>query len=423
MMSLIPMIFKKKTLMQMSLSILMIKIMFMNMNKFFCKIYIYLGMDNWSQMLIMLTIMISNMMFSMMKQQKFLLSTNLIMLMFLTMMFMSLKMIWFYITFELSLIPMLIMIMGWGYQPERMLAGMYLLFYTMMASLPLLLTILYMYNQMMSDMFFLKFEHKTSELMNLSIMMAFLVKMPMFMLHFWLPKAHVQAPIYGSMMLAGILLKIGGLGIMRFSTIMENSFISMSTVWFSLSILGSVIVSMICMMQGDIKSMIAYSSIAHMSMCLMSMLTMTKTGMMGSLMMMIGHGLCSSGMFLLSNMNYERTLSRSMFINKGMINFMPSNSIMWFMFSCLNMGCPPSINFFSEITIMMSMMMYWKSSFMFIMIMSFIVSYYSFFMFSYTQHGQYSSNYSFSNINIKEYNLMTQHLYPTVLMILCMEMY
>uniref|UniRef100_A0AAU6PC13 NADH-ubiquinone oxidoreductase chain 4 n=1 Tax=Funkikonia zheana TaxID=3133676 RepID=A0AAU6PC13_9HEMI len=411
-----------KKIMQMSLSILIIKTILTNNNKFFSNMFMFMGMDYWSQVLIILTIMVSNMMLLTMTSKKMLILSNMIMLTILIMMFMSTKMMWFYILFELSLIPMIIMIMGWGYQPERLKAGMYLLFYTMTASLPLLISIIFMYKHTGNDLFLMKFK-KSTNLMNISVSLAFLVKMPMFMLHFWLPKAHVQAPIFGSMILAGILLKIGGLGIMRFSLTMENSFLSMSTSWYSLSIMGTIIISMICMIQGDMKSMIAYSSISHMSMCLMSILTMTKTGFLGGLMMMIAHGLCSSGMFYLSNMNYERTMSRSMFINKGMMNFMPTNSMMWFMLSALNMGCPPSINFFSEISIMMSMMSYWTKSFLFIIFISMIVSYYSFFMFSFTQHGQYSTNYTMSNIFMKEYMILTYHIYPLIMTTTNMEMF
>uniref|UniRef100_A0AB38ZH88 NADH-ubiquinone oxidoreductase chain 4 n=1 Tax=Cicadellidae gen. 1 sp. 2 XYW-2023a TaxID=3078490 RepID=A0AB38ZH88_9HEMI len=413
----------KKKVIQMSIMAMTIKMVTMNSNDFFSNMNMFLGMDNWSQMLILLTLMISNMMLSTMKNIKFLMLTNSTMMMLIILMFLSTKMTWFYILFELSLIPMIIMILGWGYQPERTLAGMYLLMYTMAASLPLLLSILYNYKQFNTDFFMMKYEMKTNNLMNISISMAFLVKMPMFMLHFWLPKAHVQAPIFGSMILAGILLKIGGLGIMRFSTILENCFLSMSTWWFSLSISGAIMISMVCMIQSDIKSMIAYSSISHMAMCLMSVMSMTKTGFMGGMIMMIAHGLCSSGMFYLSNMNYERTTSRSMYINKGMMMFLPSNAMMWFVFSSLNMGCPPSINFISEITIMMSMMNYWSKSYIFIMLIAFIVSYYSFFMFSYTQHGQFSSNFAISNINIKEFNLVMFHMYPLIMMGLNIQMF
>uniref|UniRef100_A0AAU6PCJ2 NADH-ubiquinone oxidoreductase chain 4 n=1 Tax=Destinoides conspicuus TaxID=3137869 RepID=A0AAU6PCJ2_9HEMI len=393
-------------------------------NSFFSDTCMYLGMDMWSQPLIMLTMLISALMTSLMKKKNStLIFINIMMLITLTIMFLSMKMTWFYITFETSLIPMMIMIMGWGYQPERMTAGLYLLFYTMTASLPLLISILYIYKNNNTDLFMYKMEQQTSKMINLSISMAFLVKMPMFMLHFWLPKAHVQAPIFGSMILAGIMLKIGGMGIMRFSLIMENSFLLMSTFWYSFSIFGTIIISLICTVQGDIKSMIAYSSIAHMSMCLMSILTMTKTGFLGGMTMMISHGLCSSGMFFLSNMNYERTKSRSLFINKGMMMFFPSNSMMWFIFSCLNMGCPPSINFISEISILMTMLSFWNKSMLFIFIISFMVSYYSFFMFSYTQHGQNSSNLSSTNMSLKEYNIMNFHLYPMIMMTMTMEMY
>nr|ATD86023.1 NADH dehydrogenase subunit 4 [Petalocephala ochracea] len=405
------------------LMILMMKMISMKSIKFFSNISMIFSMDKLSQILMMLTIIISMMMTSTMKQKNYIISLNMLMMLTLMMMFMSMKMTWFYIMFELSMIPMMIMILGWGYQPERMTAGLYLLFYTMTASLPLLLSIIFLYKKTNTDLFMMKYELMTSTLMSISISMAFLVKMPMFMLHFWLPKAHVQAPIFGSMILAGILLKIGGLGMMRFSTIMETSFMTMSTTWYSLSISGAIIISMICMMQSDMKSMIAYSSISHMSMCLLGLLTMTKTGFTGSIIMMISHGLCSSGMFFLSNMNYERTKSRSMFINKGMMSFMPSSTLMWFSFSCLNMGCPPSINFFSEIFIMMSMMSFWSMSYLYIVMMSFTMSYYSFFLFSYTQHGQFSSNYSFSNSSIKEYTLLTMHLYPMVMMTMKMEMF
>nr|UEE83307.1 NADH dehydrogenase subunit 4 [Petalocephala gongshanensis] len=414
-------LFKKKKMMIMFFSILLIKTTLMETNEFFCNLNTFFGMDNWSKMLILLTMLISMMMTSTMKKDKIVILMNLTMMLILTTMFLSMKMIWFYISFELSLIPMTLMVMGWGYQPERTMAGMYLLFYTMTASLPLLLAILQIYKQSCTDLFMMKYNFKTSNILSISISVAFLVKMPMFMLHFWLPKAHVQAPIFGSMILAGILLKIGGLGIMRFSTMLENSFLSMSSKWYAMSLTGSIIISMICMAQGDIKSMIAYSSISHMSMCLMSLLTLTKMGFTGGMMMMVAHGLCSSGMFMLSNMNYERTMSRSMYINKGLMNFMPSNSMMWFVFSCLNMGCPPSINFFSEISIMMSMMSFWKFSYIFIVLISFFVSYYSFYMFSFTQHGQYSSNFSISNINVKEYKLITLHMYPMILLSMTTE--
>uniref|UniRef100_A0AAU6PC42 NADH-ubiquinone oxidoreductase chain 4 n=1 Tax=Ledropsis sp. TaxID=3133679 RepID=A0AAU6PC42_9HEMI len=412
-----------KKLIMFSLTILTLKVLTMNTNKFMSMISISLSMDNWAQILILLTIIITSMMTMTMKNQKILISINIFMLIILTMMFMSLKMMWFYMMFELSLVPMTIMIMGWGYQPERMMAGLYLLFYTMTASLPLIISIIFMYKQMNNDLFSMKFSQKPSSILNMSTMMAFLVKLPMFMLHFWLPKAHVQAPIFGSMILAGILLKIGGFGIIRFSSTMENSFMLMSTLWYSISIVGATSISLICMIQGDIKSMIAYSSISHMSMCLMSLLSMNKTGMLGGMTMMIGHGLCSSGMFFLSNMNYERTMSRSMYINKGMMNFMPTNTMMWFIMSCLNMGCPPSINFISEISIMMTMLKYWEKSYMFILFTSLIVSYYSFYMFSYTNHGQFSSNFSFSSTNIKEFNILIYHIYPMITMSFITEVF
>ncbi|KAG8338749.1 NADH dehydrogenase subunit 4 (mitochondrion) [Homalodisca vitripennis] len=394
---------------------------------FFGSVSYFFGIDNISYGLIILSIMISSLMilssssiFGSLMSSFFLFCCYLLMIS-LILIFCVMKMIIMYFFFEFSLIPLFLIIMGWGYQPERLISGLYLFFYTLLASLPLLLVIIYLYMSFGSMSFDYNFGVSLSFMMHFMMLIAFMVKLPLYMFHLWLPKAHVQAPVSGSMILAGLLLKIGGYGILRFMFIYEYLFINFSWFWYSLSLVGSCLVSLVCLIQGDVKCLIAYSSIAHMCMCLMGMLSMTKFGLIGSYLMMIGHGLCSSGLFCLANISYERFLSRSFFINKGLMLFMPSMSMMWFMFCSFNMSCPPSINFISEIMIMNSMIMYWSGSLIFIIFMSFFTACFSFYLFSFTQHGKYHNLYCYSLGNVREYLLMIVHLMPLFLIILFMD--
>nr|QKW88776.1 NADH dehydrogenase subunit 4 [Rhytidodus viridiflavus] len=394
-----------------------------NLTFFFSNISYLYGVDCISYMLVMLSFFIISLMLlsSVYVCSPSFLFLNLILSMILYIIFSVLNMFLMYLFFEFSLIPLIILILGWGYQPERLISVLYLFFYTLFASLPLLLIIILFYLSYGSLFFDYQFGYSISFLLHFFMVFAFLVKLPMFMFHYWLPKAHVQAPVSGSMILAGLFLKIGGYGLIRFMFIYEYLFMSYSYIWYSLSIWGSIIVSLICFIQGDIKSLIAYSSVCHMGMCLMGLLTMTYWGLMGSYFMMIGHGLCSSGMFCMANLVYERLLSRSFFINKGLITFMPSLSLIWFMFCCFNMSCPPSINFLSELIIMGSMMNYFYWSFIYMIFISFFSACFSIYLFSYCYHGLFHNCYSYSFINIKEYLLLLVHLLPIFFIILMID--
>nr|YP_010531315.1 NADH dehydrogenase subunit 4 [Mileewa amplimacula]UXX17574.1 NADH dehydrogenase subunit 4 [Mileewa amplimacula] len=395
---------------------------FMN---YYCNISYFLGLDFVSYGLIILTLLIICLMFlSSMLYNKINLCYFIFVIWFLCliliMIFSVMNMFILYMFFELSLIPLLILIYGWGYQPERLISGLYMFFYTLFASLPLLLVIIYLYKNHNTMIFCFIKSDLTSFVFNFCLFFAFLVKLPMFMVHFWLPKAHVQAPVSGSMILAGVLLKIGGYGLIRFMSLNELVFMKFNFIWYSISIFGSVLIGMICFIQSDLKCLIAYSSVVHMGMCLMGFLSMTKLGVYGSFLMMLGHGLCSSGLFCLANISYERLMSRSFFINKGMINYMPNMTLFWFIFCCFNMSCPPSINFLSEIMIMCSMISFWSFSYFFIIYISFIGACFSFFLFSYSQHGSYVNNYSYCMGNTREFLLMMIHLIPLFFIMLCM---
>nr|YP_010040997.1 NADH dehydrogenase subunit 4 [Eclipophleps carinata]QOZ41931.1 NADH dehydrogenase subunit 4 [Eclipophleps carinata] len=335
--------------------------------------------------------------------------------------FSTLSLLLFYIFFESSLIPTLLLILGWGYQPERLQAGLYLIFYTLLASLPLLLVLFKVYDFSNTLYFPLLIDFGSYYLMfYVFIILAFLVSMPMFLVHLWLPSAHVEAPISGSMILAGVLLKLGGYGIFRVMKIISYLGMKFNYFWLSLSLSGGVIISFICFRQVDLKSLIAFSSVAHMSMVIGGLMTMNWWGCLGSFTLMIGHGLCSSGLFCLSNIVYERLGSRSLLINKGMINLMPSMALWWFLLSSSNMAAPPSLNLLGELSLLNSIISWSSFSFLVLIFLSFFSATYTLYMYSYSQHGSlYMGVYTCSLGYLREYHLLFLHWLP--LNILCLS--
>nr|YP_009590053.1 NADH dehydrogenase subunit 4 [Magicicada septendecim]AWV83492.1 NADH dehydrogenase subunit 4 [Magicicada neotredecim]AWV83505.1 NADH dehydrogenase subunit 4 [Magicicada septendecim]QBM07972.1 NADH dehydrogenase subunit 4 [Magicicada septendecim]QBM07985.1 NADH dehydrogenase subunit 4 [Magicicada septendecim]QBM07998.1 NADH dehydrogenase subunit 4 [Magicicada septendecim] len=379
-------------------------------------------MDNISYGLIILTVWITFLMINSSPLYKYN-NMNLFLFMVLLLMtllilsFCSYNIMMFYIFFETSLIPTMIIIMGWGYQPERVSASYYLLFYTLFASFPMLISIMYMYSINMNNVMMLM--SSNNKFIYLGMTLAFMVKVPLFMFHFWLPKAHVEAPVSGSMILAGILLKLGTYGLIRVMYIMPMMFANYSFIWISISLMGGIMISLSCMMQIDMKSMIAYSSVAHMSLVIGGIMTMNMWGMVGAYFMMIGHGLCSSALFCLANISYERSGSRSILINKGMLSFMPSMTLMWFLMSSSNISCPPTISLAGEIMILNSLMSWNSLCMIFLSLSSFLSACYSLYLYSHTQHGMiFSGCYSFNSGNVREFFLIMMHWVPLNLIIL-----
>nr|QOL00798.1 NADH dehydrogenase subunit 4 [Xenogryllus marmoratus] len=303
--------------------------------------------------------------------------------------FLSMSMLSFYIFFEGSLIPTLMLILGWGYQPERIRAGIYLLFYTLFASLPLLVGLLLLNNNLGSLNFCVFYEYKEFNVfMYLCLIFAFLVKMPMFLVHLWLPSAHVEAPISGSMILAGVLLKLGGYGLIRLLNIMLLCCVSYSFIWIGVSLVGGVLIGLVCLRQVDLKSMIAYSSVAHMGMVLSGIMVYNMVGVGGSYLMMIAHGLCSSGYFVFQMFLYERIGNPNLLIYKGLMGIMPNLSLWWILLWSSKMAAPPSLNFLAENMLIKKMMSWNVLSFLLISLMTFFGAAENLFLYSYNPQGK-----------------------------------
>nr|YP_009186004.1 NADH dehydrogenase subunit 4 [Tetartopeus terminatus]ALO71192.1 NADH deshydrogenase subunit 4 [Tetartopeus terminatus] len=386
----------------------------------------FFGCDLLSYCMVLLSIWICSLM--LMASYKLCMNNNyynlfmlmmIILLISLFLTFSSMNLFIFYLFFEMSLIPTLILILGWGYQPERIQAGSYLLFYTMFASLPMMISLFYYMNINYSLNFFLMNLSIDSVLIYLCMNMVFLVKMPMFFVHLWLPKAHVEAPVSGSMILAGIMLKLGGYGMMRMMGLFLLVGMKINYIFIVISLFGGFYVSMICLRQIDIKSLIAYSSVAHMGLVLGGIMTLNYWGLCGALVMMIAHGLCSSGLFCLANISYERIHSRSLFLNKGMLNLLPSMTLWWFLLISSNMAAPPSLNLMGEIMLINSLVGWSYLSMLLLSLISFFSAVYSLYLYSYSQHGKvYSGIYSFSMGSVRENLLLLLHWLPLNLLIL-----
>nr|YP_009917569.1 NADH dehydrogenase subunit 4 [Manayunkia occidentalis]QLM00888.1 NADH dehydrogenase subunit 4 [Manayunkia occidentalis] len=414
-------------------SLLYLSLFLLIKTQFLVSIYsLYTQTTMWTIPLIILTLWISSLMimssiYIKMSNNKFALFLIMVLMLnfILIMAFTASNLFMFYIFFEASLIPTLLMILGWGYQPERLQAGSYLLLYTVTASLPLLVSIsmIYMFNSHISmilsswnlpaSMMFMK------SFWFLLIIVAFMVKIPLYLFHLWLPKAHVEAPVAGSMILAGLLLKLGGYGIlMVFSLIPMKSFVLTSN-FSSLSLLGACLTSMICLRQSDFKSLIAYSSVGHMALLVAGVFSNTLWGWSGSLALMIAHGLCSPALFFLAYITYQTTQTRSLFLVKGLLSIMPILSLWWFMFSIFNMATPPSINLLSEILLLTSILNISIMISPIIMMISFLTAVYSLILYSSLNHGHIiQSTNSMLNPSKLNYMILTFHILPMFLLIL-----
>nr|BBA21010.1 NADH dehydrogenase subunit 4 [Apis cerana] len=383
-------------------------------------IFCNLSFNKYSYGLLMLTMWIFGLIFMSLNMGTHCLLMNLMLMISLMLVFMSMNLLVFYLFYEFGLLLIFYMVVKWGYSENRWLSGFYLMFYTMIFSLPMLYIIYYMYwlssslNFMLMEMMNLKL----NLLLFIYLLMSFLVKIPIYLFHGWLLKAHVEAPYYGSMILASIMLKLGGYGMLRLMFIYKNEFMFFQKIIVIINSFGILILSLMCLSQFDMKSIIAISSIVHMGIMIMSMMTFFDISIMGGYLMMISHGLSSSGLFFLVNVIYSQTNSRLMFVNKGMINFMPSMSLLWFMLCSSNMGSPISLNLISEVMLIIGLVS-WMKFLMLILILYCLFSFiYSIYLFMFINHGKIFLVFKIKNGLLVEYFILMMHWIPLNLMFL-----
>ena len=311
----------------------------------------------------------------------------------------------FYIFFEFSIIPITLIVFLYGYQPEKLQAASSLLLYTVVRSLPLLLYIL---NGNITLF--------TSSFLTIPITLSFLIKTPIYFFHTWLPKAHVEAPVGGSMVLARVLLKLGSYGLLLFLPHVKMNLLL--SFYFGISLVGPIIRSLICLRQGDLKMLIAYSSVVHMSVVTLGFISGRELGQTCGLIIVIGHGLRSPILFAFTFFLYEDSHSRLIVNNKNNCPIIVSGLIG---LVSLNIGVPPRLRLWAEVLMSISVIEFIRWALPTLLFIFFIGAAYNLYMYTSCAHSKF--NICRNSINIKQLTATWQTVFFGYRSFLCLDIF
>jgi len=331
-------------------------LVFFNLGSDFLNIYFSFGLDGISLLFFFLSNFLIVLCLLFILEEDFVKEYSIILLVidfFLLLIFSALDLLLFYIFFEAILIPMFIMIGLWGSRERKIRAVYLFFFYTLFTSLMMLLGLIYIYNITgtlnLEVLLTYNFTFEEQFWLWLAFFLSFASKIPMFPFHIWLPEAHVEAPTVGSVLLAGILLKLGVYGFLRFNLVLfPDASLFFSPLIYLLSILGVIYGSLTAIRQTDFKRIIAYSSVAHMNLVTLGIFSFNSIGIEGSILQSVSHGFVSAAMFLLIGILYKRYHSRLIYYFNGLVHIMPLYSIFFLIFTMANIALPGTSSFVGE---------------------------------------------------------------------------
>jgi proton-translocating NADH-quinone oxidoreductase chain M len=341
--------------------------------------------------------------------------------------FIIFNLFYFFFFFESILIPMFLIIGIWGSRERKVSASYKFFLYTLIGSIFFFFVIFIMFIKYgtcdLFILYFLTFDLSLSNqiLLWLFLFFSFSIKVPLYPVHSWLPEAHAEAPTIGSILLAGVLLKLGPYGFIRFSNILFSyGFIYFRSFIYLFCLLGLYYTAVIALRQVDLKKIIAYSSIGHMALVILGIFSLNFDGLYGSILLMIAHGFVSSGLFLLIGLLYDKYKTRLIFYYNQLFQLNPKISILFFLFLLGNIAFPLTLNFIAELLIMFSLFKVNSYLFFFTLFSTILNIAYNLILYSklfFYNNIYETKNYFFFNIdiNFKEFFINLLLLFPTFL--------